>query len=317
MHIKQTRVHHDIAIGKLTVAAFVLVLFAGLQAQRWLNPVALFARNSDTTVTRSSTETALVSNDTEAYSNYLQLDYYRSQIDKTISDFVASEPNGYRIYFKHLPSGLEVTSDPDSPITTASIYKLFAVLATLMDVDSAKLSLEQTLPDAGNRSIRQCIWDTITVSDNPCGRALRSITHLKTTAGLSRLRALGFLNTDMRGEYPQSSAHDVAMLLEHIYRGDLLSPSSNQYFLNALKAQQVNDRLPQGLAPGSLLAHKTGDLEGYMHDAGIVYRDDGNDYILVVMSEPDSGRGLGQRYQRFGVLMSRVETATAAYANQE
>ena len=36
---------------------------------------------------------------------------------------------------------------------------------------------------------------------------------------------------------------------------------------------------------GVEIAHKTADLDGYSHDAGIVFSD-GGDYILVILSGP-------------------------------
>ena len=52
-----------------------------------------------------------------------------------------------------------------------------------------------------------------------------------------------------------------------------------------LKDQRVNNRLPVGLPKGTVIAHKTGDLEGVVHDAGIVFGPK-TDYLVVVVSGP-------------------------------
>ena len=41
--------------------------------------------------------------------------------------------------------------------------------------------------------------------------------------------------------------------------------------LALLKNQRINNRLPVGLPAGPVIAHKTGDLDDALHDAGLVY----------------------------------------------
>ena len=52
-----------------------------------------------------------------------------------------------------------------------------------------------------------------------------------------------------------------------------------------LRGQQVDDRLPQGLPPGTPLAHKTGDRLHWAHDAGVMTTPRG-DVVIVVLSGP-------------------------------
>src|SRR4029453_15551643 len=55
-----------------------------------------------------------------------------------------------------------------------------------------------------------------------------------------------------------------------------------------LQRQQVNDRLPTGLPPGTPIAHKTGDRIGWAHDAGVITTSQG-DVLLAVLSGPGAG----------------------------
>ena len=57
--------------------------------------------------------------------------------------------------------------------------------------------------------------------------------------------------------------------------------------IELLKKQQLNDRIPKYLPSGTFVAHKTGELGYYKHDAGIVFSEQDN-YILVVLSKTDS-----------------------------
>jgi len=51
-----------------------------------------------------------------------------------------------------------------------------------------------------------------------------------------------------------------------------------------LKAQEFNEKIPAGLPPGTAVAHKTGDITGVHHDAGIVYPPGEPPYVLVVLT---------------------------------
>jgi beta-lactamase class A len=88
----------------------------------------------------------------------------------------------------------------------------------------------------------------------------------------------------------QTSAGDVAMLFSRLYNGTLVSPNSTQRFTDLLKSQSINNRLPVGLPAGTVIAHKTGDLDGVVHDAGIVYGPK-TDFVVVATSGPWSTPG--------------------------
>ena len=46
----------------------------------------------------------------------------------------------------------------------------------------------------------------------------------------------------------------------------------------------LSDRIPAGLPPGILVAHKTGDITAVAHDAAIVYPTGRKPYVLVVLT---------------------------------
>ena len=58
--------------------------------------------------------------------------------------------------------------------------------------------------------------------------------------------------------------------------------------IEILKGQTDNDKIPKGLPTGSVFAHKTGEIEGYLHDGGIVYNPQG-DYIIIIMARENYG----------------------------
>lgn len=227
---------------------------------------------------------------------------FRVELKNTLSEFATSQPNNTAVVVHELTSDVVVSHNAKQSVVSASLYKPFAAIAALKLVDNGQLSLDSVLAETDGRNVRQCVIDTISVSDNPCGHSLLSTASLT----VPQLRADGYSGTDLSGLYPVTTAADVTKLFEQIYKGKLLSKASHQLLLGALKDQKINDRLPTGLPKGAAAAHKTGDLEGYAHDAGVIYGPNG-DYIITILSEPDtSGRNLVERYVSMGQLSAKV-----------
>ena len=57
--------------------------------------------------------------------------------------------------------------------------------------------------------------------------------------------------------------------------------------LDVLKRVKRVDKLPKYLPEAALIAHKTGELDYFTHDGGIVYGPKGP-YIIVVLTETKS-----------------------------
>jgi beta-lactamase class A len=66
------------------------------------------------------------------------------------------------------------------------------------------------------------------------------------------------------------TAGDLARTLQALWSGAVLSPDDTTEVLAVLAAQQINDAIPARLPAGTVVAHKSGWIEGISHDAGIV-----------------------------------------------
>ncbi|MCO5176810.1 MAG: class A beta-lactamase-related serine hydrolase [Thermomicrobiales bacterium] len=109
--------------------------------------------------------------------------------------------------------------------------------------------------------------------ENDSGRAL---------LGVSDGRMLADLRADQA--FNVTSAADVAALMRMLLAGEVVDAESSQEMIDLLARQQINDRLPAYLPEGTEVAHKTGNLDGLMHDAGIIFAPAGP-VIVVVMTE--------------------------------
>ncbi len=189
-----------------------------------------------------------------------------------------------------LSNGASTSANADQPFVSASLYKLFVAYAMYKKIDSGSITQDQSLTAAGMpTTVGDCLNRMITLSDNDCGVALgdlvgwASLDTLLTSEGYTQTM---LNNYDARGNVSgdkMTSAHDVAQLLTKLYGGTLLSQVSTDAFLGLLKAQTINDRLPTGLPTGTVIAHKTGDLYGYLHDAGIIYSSK-KDVLVVLLT---------------------------------
>ena len=79
-----------------------------------------------------------------------------------------------------------------------------------------------------------------------------------------------------------TTAKALLVLLEAIGHEQAISPEASRQMIEILKRQQFNDRIPAGLPPGTVVAHKTGSITRIMHDAAIVYGP--RPYVLVVLT---------------------------------
>lgn len=197
-----------------------------------------------------------------------------------LDQFVKNHPGGWEIYVKDLKTGTSASVNANKSMTSASLYKLFVAERTLAMVDAGQWKLTDAAGGGTGRNLESCLKIMINISDNGCGRALG--TKLGWGKQDKALDLEGYTDTTLVTSQ-QTSARDVARLLENLQAGSLLSARSTEMFMGYLKEQKVNNRLPVGLPVGTVIAHKTGDLDGCVHDAGIIYGPK-TTYLVVVMS---------------------------------
>jgi Beta-lactamase enzyme family len=205
-----------------------------------------------------------------------------------VDGFVAGQPVPFSVVARLLPDGPVVARAADRPVLSASLYKLFVARELLRRVVAG--TLDRAAPaapaeDGRSRTAGDCIHDMIVVSDNPCGVwGLGQVGAGRLDPTLARD---GFPGTTLASPQ-QTTAADVARFLEQARAGTLLGPggeAASAELYGLLRAQQVNDRLPRGLPPGTPIAHKTGDRVHWAHDAGVVTTPTG-ELLLVVLSGP-------------------------------
>ena len=100
-------------------------------------------------------------------------------------------------------------------------------------------------------------------------------------------------STDLRDT---STPRAMVKLLESVWRGSALSPSSTALFKDImLRVQTGMGRIKGVLPPGTEVGHKTGTIGGTTNDVGYIYLPDDSGHVITVILVKDSTRPVEAR----------------------
>jgi beta-lactamase class A len=198
---------------------------------------------------------------------------------------------------------------------SASLYKLAVMYEVFRQQATAGLDFGQQLTistaEAGESTdddplgagdqltIQKALQLMIDVSSNAAGHALADrvgwdqINQSMASLGLNHTRlpapAWQAQVSDWRHDTASTSPGDMLAFFDLLYHRQLVSPTASDQMTQILLGQQINDRIPADLPAGTRVAHKTGDLDNVINDAGIVYGPQA-DFILAILSrDADAG----------------------------
>lgn len=238
---------------------------------------------------------------------------------KSLSEVVEKSLEGtngtYAVYIKNLKTNESYSYNDNRSFQSGSLYKLWT-MGTVFDlIESADLEEDEKLsqsiavlnrkfsisPEDAEQTtgtitltVKEALNQMITISHNYAALLLTEKIKLSTVSKWLEEKKFTNSKVGTDGSAPETTALDMALFMERLYRGELGKSESTTKMLDLLKAQQLNNKLPLYLPPGTKIAHKTGELGWFSHDAGIVYTDKG-DYVIVVLSESPSPKGAEER----------------------
>ena len=187
--------------------------------------------------------------------------------------------------------------DADKAGASASLYKLGVLFEAERRVESRELGYadlvtisEDDVNEQGSiyeagaaTSLDAALEAMITVSDNGAALALwHRLGGDAMEASLARA-GLGDLHVtlDANGD-TLATPRAIGTFFRLIARRQLVSPAASDRMLARLERQKINDRLPAALPAGVVVAHKTGNLGGVTHDAGIIVTLAGPRIVVVM-----------------------------------
>jgi beta-lactamase class A len=187
----------------------------------------------------------------------------------------------------------------DTPFIAASLYKLAVLLRVESLVESGALSYDDTITiedadvtvDGSNEypgtvlTIDQALEEMITYSDNGAALALVRVYGAHATNVTLALSGIaGFRIAENANEEHLVTARALGTFFDLLATRRLLSAAASERMLGRLERQTINDRLPRDLPQNVAVAHKTGDLVGLIHDAGLIGTNSGPRIAVVLTS---------------------------------
>lgn len=185
-------------------------------------------------------------------------------------------PATFGIYIKNISTGQEVSLNADDSFNAASLYKLAVMYTIYKKGFEGKLNLSSD-------QIKNNLQAMITVSSNEAAYFLvDNYTSWKEVT--SFMHELGLTKTNLNQNPIITTPADMGKFLELIALGKTINLAASVSMLELMLSQKINDRIPLHLPPNTLVAHKTGELEDFRHDAGIIISPE-NNFILILMSK--------------------------------
>ena len=248
--------------------------------------------------------------------------YLQKEIQwKDLSSMLRAETKGFRgvsgIVVKDLDNGFVFQHNENELFPSASLAKIPVMAAVYKAVDEGNLDLEKgivlkardKLSGSGKLknvapgavfSVEELVKLMVSISDNTATNMITNVLGMKyinisiTEFGLnsSRLsRRVADYDARARGLENYTTAGDMALILEKMYRGELVSGETSMVCLDILLDQKSHDRIPKYLPKDVLVAHKTGLEKSVCHDAGIVF-DPKGDFLICVLTKHANSNSL-------------------------
>ncbi|MBI2617291.1 serine hydrolase [Candidatus Gottesmanbacteria bacterium] len=229
-----------------------------------------------------------------------------------IEEVLGESKETYGVVIKNLKTGESYSLNEQKKFESASLYKLWVMAVVFEQIQTGKLKEEEVLRrdvQSLNEvfhiasesaeltegivafSVKDAVEKMITISHNYAALLLSEkvrIANVKTF-----LKANGFTSSSF-GEPPVTTPQDIASFFEKLYKDQLINSHYSERMMELLKNQKLDNKLPKYLPENIVVAHKTGELGSFTHDAGIVFGTK-SDYILVILSESNSPQGAEER----------------------
>jgi beta-lactamase class A len=192
--------------------------------------------------------------------------------------------------------------DAEAKVLSASLYKLGVLMEAERRIDRGELHYNDTITigpedvtEEGSGyevgavlAVDDALEAMITVSDNGAALALwhlfggDNIDASLARAGLSDFR----VTLDAAGDNT-ATPHSIGTFFTLLAKKELVSAGASARMLARLERQTIKDRLPAALPEGVVVAHKTGNLVGLAHDAGVIFTSHGPLVVVVMTWDAD------------------------------
>lgn len=169
----------------------------------------------------------------------------------------------------------------DKKYFAASLYKQFVAYLSLLDIQNNDRNPDEIL--WGGITSKECIDKMIRESHSPCGEAM--MADIGQTVLNKRVADMGMTGTTFNGI--QTTAHDSALILQHIIERRDLNEENTEFLLDSMLTQEA--KYKRGLQSGAKEAKwqtKVGWNEDInYHDIGIMTLPDGRKFAVAILGQ--------------------------------
>ncbi len=254
-----------------------------------------------------------------------------SRLGEVIRDALIGTNGSYGIIILNLKTGEYYFQNETTIYESASLYKLWVmatafeqikngrlhetdILSQDLDILRRKFNIATPSGEMNNEekkggenkisfTVNDALMQMITISDNNAALLLSEKVRLANVVKF--LGKQDFISSRVNTDNePTTSPLEVALFLKRLYEGKIVDSSYSKKMLDLLRWQKLNTKIPKYLPENLIIAHKTGELDEFNHDAGIVFAPNG-DYLIVVMSKSD----IASRYlaeERIAIISREV-----------
>lgn len=233
----------------------------------------------------------------------------------TVKNSLKETKGTYSVVILNLKTGESYSYNEHQSFEAGSLYKLWVMATVYRQIQEGKISGDETLTgdiaslnkkfniasDSAeftqgeiSLTVKSALNQMITISHNYAALMLTERIKLSSVAAFLKKNGFGESAVGTGGDSPKSTASDIGLFYEKLYKGELAGEQYTLEMIELLKNQQLDEGLPKYLPAGIKVANKTGDIGWFKHDGGIVFSERG-DYILVVMSESNSPGGAQEK----------------------
>jgi beta-lactamase class A len=229
-------------------------------------------------------------------------------------------------------SGAYVDYNGSREFPAASMIKVPVLVALFNaidrgDVDANKvLTLRQDLVGGGSGHLQwrpvgtklplsQVTELMIVISDNTATNMIIDLLGGKEVVN-KKISSWGLKRTSISNWLPdlggtnKTSPYDLVYLLARVDRGEILSPASRTRMFQIMEHTKTRTLLPQGLPPGTKIAHKTGDIGSMVGDTGVITGAGGGKYIIAVqVQRPHNDRRANELVRKLSGITYQGFTA--------
>lgn len=233
-------------------------------------------------------------------------------LKQAIENKLVDSKGTYGIVVKNFKTGESYFLNEDRIFEPGSLYKIWIMAVVFDQIEKGEITGDKVLSqdvsalnEAFNipsdsaeltdgvvtLTVQAALEQMIVISHNYAALLLSERVKLSQVSLFLKEHGL---NQSGLGEPPETTPKDIALFFEKLYEGGLAGKENTDKMIAVLKRQQLNNGLPKYLPQNIEIAHKTGDIGWFKHDAGIVFAPNA-DYIIIVLSESDFPEGAQER----------------------